>query len=54
MFEALAVQPVIDASRFVLRPLRSSDAGLVTQHCSDIRVAQATPHTSRIRCLREP
>ncbi len=47
MYEALTVQPVIEAGRFTLRPLRVSDAGLVAHHCSDPRVAQATtniPH----------
>lgn len=47
MFEALTMQPVIEADRFVLRPLRVSDAGLVSHHCADPRVACATtniPH----------
>lgn len=39
--------PVIEAERFVLRPLRGSDAGLVALHTGDRRVAEATrsiPH----------
>ena len=39
--------PVIEADRFVLRPMRDSDAGLVAMHTSDRRVAEATcsiPH----------
>lgn len=44
MLETLSMQPVIEADRFVLRPLRVSDAGLVSQHCSDRRVACATTH----------
>lgn len=41
------LQPVIAADRFVLRPLRPSDAGLLAFYCSDERVAKATrsiPH----------
>ena len=40
-------QPVIEASRFVLRPLRPSDAGLIGHYTSDERVARMTsriPH----------
>ena len=40
-------QPAIEASRFVLRPLRSSDAGLIGLYTSDERVARMTssiPH----------
>lgn len=40
-------QPVIEAERFVLRPLRRSDAGLLALYASDERVARATrsvPH----------
>lgn len=39
--------PVIEASRFILRPARMSDAGLVNLYSSDERVARATksiPH----------
>lgn len=40
-------QPVIEADRFVLRPLRKSDAGLIHMYASDERVARGTrsiPH----------
>ena len=40
-------QPVIDAGRFSLRPLRASDAGLLSLHAGDGRVARGTrsiPH----------
>ena len=40
-------QPVIDAERFILRPLRKSDAGLLAMYAGDQRVAEATqsiPH----------
>lgn len=40
-------QPVIAASRFVLRPVRGSDAGLLRLYAGDERVARATrtiPH----------
>ena len=40
-------QPVIEASRFVLRPLRSSDSGLIALYSGDERVARMTtslPH----------
>jgi RimJ/RimL family protein N-acetyltransferase len=40
-------QPIVDASRFLLRPLRSSDAGLIRLYASDERVARMTssiPH----------
>ena len=39
--------PVIETDRFILRPLRKSDAGLLSMHMADKRVAQATrsiPH----------
>lgn len=36
-------QPVIDADRFNLRPVRRSDAGLLTMYTSDKRVAWNTP-----------
>ncbi|HIC66859.1 MAG: GNAT family N-acetyltransferase [Paracoccus sp. (in: a-proteobacteria)] len=40
-------QPVIETERFVLRPLRPSDAGMIAHYTSDRRVAQGTraiPH----------
>lgn len=40
-------QPVIEADRFILRPLRKSDAGLLAMYAGDRRVAEATqtiPH----------
>ncbi|MEP2715836.1 GNAT family N-acetyltransferase [Pseudophaeobacter sp.] len=40
-------QPVIEANRFVLRPLRDSDSGLIAQYTGDERVARMTtsiPH----------
>lgn len=36
--------PVIPAGRFVLRPLRRSDAGLVQLYASDRRLAEMTPN----------
>lgn len=36
-------QPVIETTRFDLRPLRRSDVGLVTMYASDPRVAMTTP-----------
>ncbi len=42
-----AAQPVIAAERFVLRPLRRSDTGLIALYTGDIRVARTTsriPH----------
>lgn len=45
--EHIANQPVIEAERFLLRPLRKSDAGLIALYTSDERVARATrgiPH----------
>lgn len=42
-----AVMPVIQAERFVLRPLRRSDAGLIAMYAGDRRVAENTssiPH----------
>lgn len=47
LHEAVTVQPVIDAARFVLRPLRRSDAGLIGIYAADPRVAAMTrdlPH----------
>jgi RimJ/RimL family protein N-acetyltransferase len=43
----LTQPPVIEAPRLVLRPLRPSDAGLMTLYASDRRVAEMTtsiPH----------
>ena len=40
-------QPVVEASRFLLRPLRTSDAGLIGLYTADERVARMTssiPH----------
>ncbi|NHX28408.1 GNAT family N-acetyltransferase, partial [Escherichia coli] len=40
-------QPVIEAGRFVLRPVRKSDAGLLAMFAGDERVARYTrtiPH----------
>lgn len=40
-------QPVIEAERFTLRPVRRSDSGLLNMHASDARVATQTrslPH----------
>jgi RimJ/RimL family protein N-acetyltransferase len=45
--EPIAVLPVIPAERFVLRPLRRSDAGLISLYAADVRVARGTrsiPH----------
>lgn len=45
--ETIINQPVIEAERFDLRPLRSSDAGLLTLYAGDARVANNTtsiPH----------
>jgi len=47
MLEKVDLQPVIAAERFVLRPLRQSDTGLVALHAGDARVARGTraiPH----------
>lgn len=44
---SIAAEPAIAAERFVLRPLRASDAGLIALHCADARVARGTaniPH----------
>ena len=43
----VAIQSEIQADRFVLRPLRRSDPGLIGVHAGDLRVAQMTqdiPH----------
>jgi len=45
--ESIVNQPMIEAGRFDLRPLRVSDAGLIEMHISDYRVACNTssiPH----------
>ena len=45
--EAITTQPVITAERFILRPLRKSDAGLINMYTADRRVAEGTraiPH----------
>ena len=45
--EQLGLLPVIQAERFVLRPLRRSDAGLIAFYTADRRVAEGTrviPH----------
>lgn len=41
--EQITAQPVIAAGRFVLRPLRKSDAGLIDMYLGDARVATSTP-----------
>lgn len=45
--EAIPAQPVIEAERFTLRPLRRSDAGLMSLYTADKRLAEGTrtiPH----------
>lgn len=45
--ETIVALPVITTERFILRPLRRSDAGLLALHTGDRRVAEATrsiPH----------
>ena len=47
IIDQITNQPVIEAERFILRPLRKSDAGLLGMHMGDERVARATgsiPH----------
>jgi len=48
MFQTtISNQPVIEAERFILRPLRRSDAGLISMYTADKRVAEGTraiPH----------
>jgi RimJ/RimL family protein N-acetyltransferase len=47
LHEEITVQDTIEASRFVLRPCRKSDAGLIAMYASDDRVARgmrAMPH----------
>jgi len=41
--EKIVAQPVIDTERFILRPLRRSDMGLIEMYASDARVARMTP-----------
>ncbi|MCL6282116.1 GNAT family N-acetyltransferase [Ruegeria sp. 2012CJ41-6] len=46
-FDTIINQPVIETDRFVLRPLRRSDMGLIEHFASDKRVAsmtQSIPH----------
>ncbi len=43
IIDQISNQPLIDASRFVLRPLRRLDAGAIGLHMADERVAKATP-----------
>ncbi len=40
--DTIVNQPVIEAERFDLRPLRASDAGLISHNAGDERVARAT------------
>lgn len=45
--ETVTNQPMITAERFVMRPPRRSDAGLIAHYCGDARVANASrnvPH----------
>jgi RimJ/RimL family protein N-acetyltransferase len=45
--DSVPAQPVIASERFVLRPLRRSDAGLIAHYAGDPRVARGTrsiPH----------
>ncbi|MGB7263478.1 MAG: GNAT family N-acetyltransferase [Albidovulum sp.] len=45
--EPIVVQPALAAERFVLRPLRQSDAGLIAMYTSERRLAECTrtiPH----------
>jgi RimJ/RimL family protein N-acetyltransferase len=47
ILEPITAQPVYTAGRFILRPLRRSDAGLLTMYTSDRRLAEGTkaiPH----------
>ena len=49
--DVITTQPVVETARFVLRPLRRSDAGLIEFYTKDERVARQTttiPHP----CLR--
>jgi hypothetical protein len=38
--ETIVAQPVIEAPRMILRPMRASDVGLMTLYASDRRVAR--------------
>lgn len=45
--ELIELQPIIEAGRFSLRPIRNSDAGLIALYTSDRRLAEGTraiPH----------
>jgi RimJ/RimL family protein N-acetyltransferase len=45
--ELIELQPIIEAGRFNLRPIRTSDAGLIALYTSDKRLAEGTraiPH----------
>lgn len=45
--DQITAQPVIETQRFILRPLRKSDAGLIAMYTADRRVAEGTraiPH----------
>lgn len=47
MFDQITTLPVFEAERFIMRPLRKSDAGLLQLYSGDERVARATksiPH----------
>jgi len=47
IIDQITNQPVIEAARFILRPVRKSDAGLLEMYSGDRRVAVATqsiPH----------
>jgi RimJ/RimL family protein N-acetyltransferase len=47
ILDQIVGQPIIEAERFILRPLRASDAGLIQMYASDERVAKGTrsiPH----------
>ncbi|MBK5932967.1 RimJ/RimL family protein N-acetyltransferase [Rhodovulum imhoffii] len=45
--DTIVTQPAIEADRFVLRPVRKSDAGLLNMYAGDLRVSRFTssiPH----------
>jgi RimJ/RimL family protein N-acetyltransferase len=47
IIEDITRQPTVQAERFILRPMRDSDAGLITMYAGDERVARNTtsiPH----------
>ena len=47
ILDKIVTQPVVETERFVLRPLRKSDEGLISHYVSDERVARMTtsiPH----------